>query len=124
MASAAQPFKQNSEYLLIGAMQNVNPQFWGATYVPYESVSRLYPNMPLRPSFYDEGCFSTQCDLQTMNVCTKIPGIQGALVPNWNSSLNELYTSRDTFGGSAQARAFSMMHSNFVNSTQVPMSGL
>lgn len=121
MLSVTQASTLNPEYLVVGSMQNINPQFWGTTYVPYETVPRLYPNMPLRPSFYDEGCFSTQCDLQTMNQCTKLnPTVQ----PNWNNSLNGLWVSRDTFGGSQQARAFSTMHNNLAASTQVPMSGM
>lgn len=112
--------KLNPETYFIGAIQNANPQFFGATYLPI----RLYANTPLRPSFYDEGCFSTQCDLQTMSVCTKFPNIQQTITPNWSASLDSLYTSRDTYGQSDQARAYSVMHSDLTGSKTVPMPGL
>jgi hypothetical protein len=124
MVLAAQPSKQNSEYFLIGALQSPNPPFWGTTYVPYDTPNRLYPGEVWRPSFYDEGCFSPQCDLQTMNTCTRISNVKTILKPNWNDALNALYQSQDTFASSETARAFSMIHNQLAGSTNVPMPGL
>jgi hypothetical protein len=124
MLLAAQPSQQNPEYYLIGALQRTNPQFWGTTYVPYESPNRLYANMPLRPSFYDEGCFSQQCDLQTLNVCTRLPGASAIVQRNWSPSLDSLFVSMDKYGESAQARTFSTIHNNLAASTTTPMSGM
>ncbi len=123
--AAAKPSKQNSEYFLIGAIQSTNPQFWGATYVPYEMPQRLYANQVLRPSFYDEGCFSPQCDLQTMNTCTRLAGVSNTtLQPNWNPAMDVLWKSYDTYAESAVARGFSQLHNNLAASTKVPMAGM
>jgi len=124
MVLAAQQAKQNPEYYLIGAIQSTNPQFWGATYVPYETPSRLYANEMMRPSFYDEGCFSPQCDLQTMNTCTRIANVESIISPNWNAKLDSLYKSTDKYAESATARAFSTLHNQLAASTTVPMSGM
>jgi len=119
-----QPSKVNSGYYLMTAVQTTNPQFWGATYVPYDFPTRLYPNEQLRPSIYDEGCFAAQCDLQTQNVCTQVPNIQAGLRPNWNSKLDSLYVSRDVYGSSAKARNWAELHNQLAASTTVPMSGM
>lgn len=125
MVLAAKPSQLNPEYYLIGAIQSTNPQFWGTTYAPYETANRLYPNEIMRPSFYDEGCFSTQCDLQTMNMCTRTANIDQIIQPNWNKQqLDPLFQSYDTYGSSSQARAFSVLHSQLAGSTTVPMNGL
>jgi len=118
------PDKINPSYYLIGAIQSTNPQFWGTTYVPYEFPTRLYPNEQLRPSFYDEGCFSAQCDLNTMNTCTRVANIQASLQPNWNAKLDALFVSRDTYGSSAKARNWAELHNQLAASTTVPMSGM
>jgi hypothetical protein len=122
---ASKPSKLNSEYFLIGGIQSTNPQFYGTTYVPYESPARLYPNVMWRPSFYDEGCFSPQCDLQTANVCTRVANVNGQTVqPNWNPAMDVLYKSFDNYASSQTARAFSVIHNNLAASTVVPMTGM
>lgn len=124
MLFAARPAKLNPQYWLVGAIQSTNPQFWGTTYVPYEVPSRLYPNEPLRPSFYDEGCFSAQCDLQTLNTCTRTANIDKIVTPNWNAVLDPLYTSTDAWGSSARARHWAELHNTLAASTSLPMSGM
>lgn len=123
--AAARPFKQNSEYFLIGAIQSTNPQYWGTTYVPYEMPQRLYANQIMRPSFYDEGCFSPVCDLQTMNTCTRLANVNATtLQSNWNPAMDVLWKSYDTYAESAVARGFSQLHNQLAASTKVPMTGM
>lgn len=124
MVLAARPSKLNSEHFLVGAIQSTNPQYWGTTYVPYEVPRRLYPNEQLRPSFYDEGCYSAQCDLQTMNTCTRVANVDKIVERNWTSGLDHLYQSFDLYSQGPAARSFSLIHNNLAGSTKVPMSGM
>jgi len=119
-----QPSKVNPGYYAMSAIQTTNPQLWGATYVPYDFPTRLYANEQLRPSFYDEGCFAAQCDLNTQNICTRVPNVDLGLQPNWNVKLDSLYVSRDAYGSSAKARQWAELHSQLAGSTVVPMSGM